>query len=121
MTRRSPPRKVTYFEPVPPRLARNTIIESTFEVGRRFRCRLRSTDLETSLRDPGFEGSSLEGDGFRTCMGLFPVKWLFVVFASSLFGAGGAVLHPVACDQVSRSARKRSRDRNASKAWRLAA
>jgi hypothetical protein len=33
MARRSPPRKVTYFEPVPPRLARNTIIESTFEVG----------------------------------------------------------------------------------------
>ena len=28
---RRPPRKVTYFEPVPPRLARNTIIESTFE------------------------------------------------------------------------------------------
>jgi hypothetical protein len=28
MARRSPPRKVTYFEPVPPRLARNTIIES---------------------------------------------------------------------------------------------
>ena len=27
MARRSPPRKVTYFEPVPPRLARNTIIE----------------------------------------------------------------------------------------------
>jgi len=41
MTRRSPPRKVTYFEPVPPRLARNTIIESTFEVGRRFRCTMR--------------------------------------------------------------------------------
>jgi hypothetical protein len=38
MARRSPPRKVTYFEPVPPRLARNTIIESTFDVGRRFRC-----------------------------------------------------------------------------------
>jgi hypothetical protein len=32
MARRSPPRKVTYFEPVPPRLARNTVIESTFEV-----------------------------------------------------------------------------------------
>jgi hypothetical protein len=46
MARRNPPRKVTYFEPVLPRLARNTIIESTFEVGRRFRCtnarRLRS-------------------------------------------------------------------------------
>ena len=37
MAFRSPPRKVTYFEPVP-RLAHNTIIESTFEVGRRFRC-----------------------------------------------------------------------------------
>ena len=34
MARRSPPRKVTYFEPVLPRLARNTVIESTFEVGR---------------------------------------------------------------------------------------
>jgi hypothetical protein len=34
MTRSRPPRKVTYFEPVPPRLARNTIIESTFEVDR---------------------------------------------------------------------------------------
>jgi hypothetical protein len=41
MACRSPPRKVTYFEPVPPRLARNTIIESTFEVGRRFRCTMR--------------------------------------------------------------------------------
>src|SRR5882757_3953176 len=41
MARRSPPRKVTYFEPVPPRLARNTIIESTFEVGRRFRYTMR--------------------------------------------------------------------------------
>jgi hypothetical protein len=41
MARRSPPRKVTYFEPVLPRLARNTIIESKFEVGRRFRCTMR--------------------------------------------------------------------------------
>jgi hypothetical protein len=41
MARRIPPRKVTYFEPVPPRLARNTIIESTFDVGRRFRCTMR--------------------------------------------------------------------------------
>jgi hypothetical protein len=41
MPRRLPPRKVTYFEPVPPRLARNTIIESTFEVGHRFRCTMR--------------------------------------------------------------------------------
>jgi hypothetical protein len=41
MARRSPPRKITYFEPVLPRLARNTIIESTFEVGRRFRSTMR--------------------------------------------------------------------------------
>ena len=48
MARRSPPRKVMYFEPVPPRLARNTIIESTFEVGRRFRCTMR-VDCVTSI------------------------------------------------------------------------
>jgi hypothetical protein len=42
MADRNPPRsKVTYFEPIPPRLARNTVIESTFEVGRRFRCTMR--------------------------------------------------------------------------------
>jgi hypothetical protein len=41
MARRNPPRKVTYFEPVPPRLARTTVIESTVEVGRHFRCTMR--------------------------------------------------------------------------------
>lgn len=41
MTRRAPARKVRYFDPVAPRLARNTIIESTFEVGRRYRCTMR--------------------------------------------------------------------------------
>jgi hypothetical protein len=50
MTRRSLPRKVTYFEPVPPRLARNTDIESTFEVGRRFRCTMR---VDCGQLDPG--------------------------------------------------------------------
>jgi len=44
------PRKVTYFEPVPPRLARNTIIESTFEVGHRFRCTMR---INCGELDPG--------------------------------------------------------------------
>jgi hypothetical protein len=38
---RRPPRKVTYFKPVRRRIARNVIIESTFEVGRRFRCTMR--------------------------------------------------------------------------------
>ena len=32
MDRRTSPRKVKYFEPVAPRLARNTVIESAFEV-----------------------------------------------------------------------------------------
>jgi len=50
MARRSPPRKVTYFEPVAPRLGRNTIIESTFEVGRRFRCTMR---VDCGQIDPG--------------------------------------------------------------------
>src|SRR5258706_12466635 len=50
MARRSPPHKVTYFEPVPPRLARNTIIESTFEVGHRFRCTMR---IDCGQLDPG--------------------------------------------------------------------
>jgi hypothetical protein len=50
MAHRSPPRKVTYFEPVLPRLARNTIIESTFEVGRRFRCTMR---VDCGQLDPG--------------------------------------------------------------------
>jgi len=39
-----------YFEPVPPRLARNTIIESTFEVGRRFSCTMR---VDCGQLDPG--------------------------------------------------------------------
>ena len=50
MTRSRPPRKVTYFEPLLPRLTRNTIIESTFEVGRRFRCTMR---VDCGELDPG--------------------------------------------------------------------
>jgi hypothetical protein len=50
MARRSPPRRVTYFEPVRPRLARNTVMESTFEVVRRFRCTMR---VDCAQFDPG--------------------------------------------------------------------
>jgi len=50
MARRNPPRKVTYFDRAAPRLARNTIIESTFEVGRRFRCTMR---IDCGQLDPG--------------------------------------------------------------------
>jgi hypothetical protein len=59
MLRRRPPRKVTYFEPVPPRLARNTIIESTFEVGRRFRCTMR---VDCGELDPGAVIRPVPGD-----------------------------------------------------------
>src|ERR1700751_2392402 len=59
MTRRSPPRKVTYFEPVPPRLARNTIIESTFDVGRRFRCTMR---VDCGQLDPGAVIQPISGE-----------------------------------------------------------
>jgi hypothetical protein len=50
IARRRPPRKVTYFEPVLPRLPRNSIIESSFEVGRRFRCTMR---INCGELDPG--------------------------------------------------------------------
>jgi len=52
MARRRPPRKVTYFEPVPPRLARNTIIESTFKVDRHYRCTMRVDCGQTWGGDP---------------------------------------------------------------------
>jgi hypothetical protein len=41
MARRTTPRRVTYLEPVPPRLAPHTIIDSTSDVGRRFLCTMR--------------------------------------------------------------------------------
>ena len=47
---RFPDRSAPIFEPVAPRLARNTIIESTFEVGRRFRCTMR---IDCGQLDPG--------------------------------------------------------------------
>src|SRR5271169_5560453 len=50
MTRRRPRRKVAYPEPVPQRLAPNTIIESTLDVGRRCRCTMR---VERGRLDPG--------------------------------------------------------------------
>ena len=63
MARRSPPRKVTYFEP-PPRLARNTIIESTFDVGRRYRCTRR---VDCGQIDPGAVIQSIPGE-WHPCM-----------------------------------------------------
>src|SRR5262249_61734881 len=45
-----PPGKSPFFGPFPPRLARNTVIESTFEVGRRFRCTMR---IDCGQLNPG--------------------------------------------------------------------
>jgi hypothetical protein len=64
MTRRSPPRKVTYFEPVLPRLARNTIIESTFEVGRCFSCTMR---VDCDQLTPGAVIRPVPANGTRAC------------------------------------------------------
>jgi hypothetical protein len=41
---------VRYFEPVAPRLGRDTVIESTFDVGRRYRCTMR---IDCGRLDPG--------------------------------------------------------------------
>ena len=71
--------------------------------------------------EPMVRGTPHRREMIRTCMGLFPVKWLFRFIASSLFGAGRAVLHPVAYDHVPGARAMGSRDQNASKAWRLAA
>ena len=49
MAHRSPPPKSQDFEPIAPRLTRNTI-ESTFEVSRNFRCTMR---VECGQLDPG--------------------------------------------------------------------
>jgi hypothetical protein len=65
MTRRRPPRKVTFFEPVPPRLARNTIIESTFDVGRRFRYTMR---VDCGELDPGAVIRPVPANGTRACL-----------------------------------------------------
>ena len=53
--------------------------------------------------------------------GAFSVKRLFWVCCQFFVRSGKAVLRPVAWRSGSRSARKGSRDRNASAAWRLAA
>jgi hypothetical protein len=53
--------------------------------------------------------------------GAFSVKRLFWVCCQFFVRSGKAVLRPVAWRSGSRSARKGSRDRNGSKAWRLAA
>jgi hypothetical protein len=64
MARRSLPRKVTYFEPVPPHLARNTIIESTFDVGRRFRCTMR---VDCGELDPAAVIRPIRENGIAVC------------------------------------------------------
>ena len=56
-------------------------------------------------RDRWFADLPLEGDGFELVWG-FSCQVVVLVFAGSLFGAGKAVLRPVACDQV-RGARGR--------------
>src|SRR5712675_2042592 len=78
----------------------------------------RSPARETTLRDCLL----IEEVRFAADLyGAFPVKRLFLGFAhSSLFGAGKAVLRPVACDQV-RGGRMNSEMGLSSKLRRLTA
>jgi hypothetical protein len=66
VTRRSLPRKVTYFGQVPTRLARTTIIEATFEVGRRFRSTTRG---DCGQLDPGAVIRPVAGGWHPNCRG----------------------------------------------------
>src|ERR1700680_2047072 len=61
------------------------------------------------------------GSRIRTCMGLFPVKWVFSVYCQFFVRSGKGRSSSRRLRLGSRSARKGSRDRNASTAWRLAA
>src|SRR5215469_6786424 len=72
-------------------------------------------------RDRKSADSPLEGTGFELVWG-FPCQVVFFGLLPVLCSeAEGAVLDPVAYDQVPRARAMGSRDRNASKAWRLAA
>jgi hypothetical protein len=101
-----------------PTARRLTTIPRKTSAKSRARCRISSQAGVKELRvrmtlrwrgaDSNLYGLSLSSGVFR-------------FIASSLFGAKGAVLHPVAYDPVPGARAMGSRDRNAGKAWRLAA
>jgi hypothetical protein len=64
MGRRTPPPKVTYFEPVPPRLARNTIIEMTFRARPPLPLHVR---VDCAQLDPAAVSGRYPGSGTRVC------------------------------------------------------
>ena len=78
------------------------------------------TRVGRTLTLGGSAESSLEGRDIELVWG-FSCQVVVLVCCQFFVRSGKAVLRPVACDQVSRSARKGSRDRNGSKARRLAA
>jgi class 3 adenylate cyclase len=82
--------------------------------------RVQGAERNEVRQEPMVRGLSAGGRWIRTCMGLFLSSGSFRFVTGSLFGAksrsSSRRLRP-----GSRSARKGSRDRNASVAWRLAA
>jgi len=95
---------------------------------------LVSSRLTFAAKAGPFVAVDAEGTSETDLYGAFPVKGLFPPWLgsrsadcsfgfadSSLFGAGKAVLRPVACDQVPGARGRGQGDRNASAAWRLAA
>jgi len=77
--------------------------------------------VNSEVEERRFADSSLEGTGFRTCMGFSLSSGVFGLLPVLYSERQVAILHPVACDQVPGARAMKSRDRNASKAWRLAA
>jgi hypothetical protein len=72
------------------------------------RCMPRERCSCTPLVEPGGTGMSMWSSGSHvTCMGLYLSSDFFWFADSSLFGAGKAVLHPVACDAVPKPAPSR--------------
>jgi hypothetical protein len=70
------------------------------------RCRIDRLAVEIRRDDRGLYDSPLEGTGFEPVWGFSCQVVIFWFVGGSLFGAGKAVLRPVACDQV-RGARGR--------------
>jgi hypothetical protein len=116
MARRTLPRKITCFEPIPPRLARNTVIESTFEVGRRFRCtmcidcgQLAAATVMTRISASGLKDAIRSGYDVRLIVDLARPAPQHAPLPADRLGLYGAVIatrSPRRCSANSLAARR---------------
>ena len=78
------------------------VIRRTFDIPTMVRLSVGPSRANLTEARPRGHGKEGQCRFVHDLYGVFPVKRLFLGFAHrSLFGAGKAVLHPVACDQVS--------------------